>query len=113
MKMMAMEAALTRDDARGGVTERLRLRVAQVIGGSRSQRSSSYAQMAGFYRLRSRIVHAGNAETLTDTDMKEATRITRLVLERLLTAAPFRRMSTEQELEQWFEQQLLAGGKRS
>jgi hypothetical protein len=113
MKMMALEAALTRDEARGGVTERLRLRVAQVIGGSKSQRSASYAQMQGFYNLRSRIVHAGNAEALTDAAMKEVTRVARLVLERLLTATPFRQMSTEQDLEEWFEQQLLAGGKRT
>ena len=113
MKMMALEAALTRDEARGGVTERLRLRVAHVIGGSKSERNASYAQMGDFYRQRSRIVHAGNAEALTDAAMKEVTRVTRQVLERLLTAAPFRRMSTEHELEQWFEQQLLVGGKRS
>jgi hypothetical protein len=113
MKMMALEAALTRDEARGGVTERLRLRVAQVIGGSKEQRTASYMQMAAFYKLRSRIVHAGNAEALTDATMREVTRVTRLVLERLLTAAPFRRMSTEPELEEWFEQQLLAGGKRT
>jgi hypothetical protein len=69
--------------------------------------------MGVFYNQRSRIVHGGNAEAITDTAMKEITRVTRLVLERLLTAAPFRRMSTEQELEHWFEQQLLAGGKRS
>lgn len=113
MKMMALEAALTRDEARGGVTERLRLRVAQVIGGSKGQRSESYEQMADFYNLRSRIVHAGNGEALTDAAMREVTRVTRLVLERLLIAAPFRRMSTEHQLEEWFEQQLLAGGKRT
>lgn len=113
MKMMALEAALTRDEARGGVTERLRIRVAQVIGGSRSQRSASYAQMAHFYRLCSQIVHAGNADALTAATIIEATRVTRLVLERLLTAVPFRRMSTEMELEDWFEDQLLAGGKRA
>jgi len=45
--------------------------------------------------------------------MKEVTGLTRLVLERLLTARPFRRMSTEQELERWLEQQLLTGGKRA
>jgi hypothetical protein len=33
MKVMALEAALTRDDTRGATTERLRLRVAQVVGG--------------------------------------------------------------------------------
>lgn len=113
MKMMALEAALTRDEARGGVTERLRLRVAHIIGGSKSERNASFAQMGDFYRQRSRIVHAGNADALTDAAMKEITRVTRQVLERLLIAAPFRRMANEQELEQWFEQQLLAGGKRS
>jgi len=112
MKMVAIEAALTRDE-RGGTTDRLRLRVAQVIGGSKSERSASYAQMAEFYKLRSRIVHAGNAEAITDATMTEITRLARLVLDRLLTGAPFRRMSREQELEEWFEQQLLAGGKRS
>jgi hypothetical protein len=69
--------------------------------------------MADLYRLRSQLVHAGNAEAITNATMSELTRVTRLVLERLLTGAPFRQMSTEEELEEWFEQQLLAGGKRT
>jgi hypothetical protein len=113
MKMVAIEAALTRDEGRGGTTDRLRLRVAQVMGGSKSQRSASYAQMTEFYKLRSRIVHTGNAEKITAATMTEITRLARLLLDRLLTRAPFRRMSKEQELEEWFEQQLLAGGMRS
>ena len=87
--------------------------MAQVVGGSTEQRGQSYAQMAEFYRLRSRIVHAGNADELTEVTMREVTRVARLVFERLLLAAPFHRMSQEQELEEWFEQQLLAGGMRS
>ncbi len=69
--------------------------------------------MAEFYKLRSRIVHTGNAEKITAATMTEITRLARLLLDRLLTRAPFRRMSKEQELEEWFEQQLLAGGMRS
>lgn len=111
MKMVALEAATTRDQPGPGVTERLRRRVAQVIGGTKEQQDSIYAQMAEFYALRSRIVHAGNAEALTDAIMREVTRIVRLVLERLLTTEPFSGMSTEQELEEWFKQQGRAEGK--
>jgi hypothetical protein len=111
MKMVALEAATTRDQPGPGVTERLRRRVAQILGGTKEQQDSIYAQMAEFYALRSRIVHAGNAEALTDAIMREATRIVRRVLELLLTAEPFSGMSTEQELEEWFKQQRRAEGK--
>lgn len=84
MKMVAIEAALTRDEGRGGTTDRLRLRVAQVMGGSKSQRSASYAQMAEFYKLRSRIVHTGNAEKITAATMTEITRLAHLFAQQSL-----------------------------
>lgn len=105
MKMVALEAATTRDQPGPGVAERLRRRVARIAGGSTAQQAAIYKQMAELYTLRSRIVHAGNGEALTDATMREVTRLVRVVLERLLTAEPFRGMSTEQELEDWFKQE--------
>lgn len=105
MKMVALEAATTRDQSGPGVTERLRRRVAQIVGGSAVQQVAISAQMAELYTLRSRIVHAGNGEALTDATMRDITRLVRVVIERLLTAEPFREMSTEQELESWFKEQ--------
>lgn len=112
MKIIAVEAALTKADTRNASTERLRLRVAQVLGGSPERRRFAYEQMGTFYHVRSSIVHAGTAGELGETAMAEITGLTREVLKTLLTRSPFTAMSSEEDLERWFERQLLAGESR-
>jgi hypothetical protein len=112
MKIIAVEAALTRAEARNASTERLRLRVAQVLGGSPERRRAAYEQMGRFYHVRSSIVHAGTTGQLEETAMTEITTVTRAILTRLLTRSPFAAMSSEEELDRWFERQLLAGEGR-
>jgi hypothetical protein len=111
MKMIALESALSLADGRNSTTERLRLRVAHVVGGAPKERHALYRQMQDFYHLRSSIVHAGVGEPLTDETMKAVTALTRKVLERLLVRAPFSRMKSESELEDWFHGQMLLGGQ--
>lgn len=108
MKMIALESALTMSEGRNTPTERLRARVAQIVGGSLSDRRAVFERMMLLYQIRSSIVHSGTSE-LTDTIMKEISALTRRAIEALLTSRAFSRMTQESQLERWFEDQTLLG----
>lgn len=55
----ALEALLTRQDETEGLTHRLSMRVANLLGQDANARRDIFARMKKFYDLRSRIVHGG------------------------------------------------------
>jgi len=66
---IALEALLTKRDTRTGVTNRLRLRAAFVLGKTAEVRKRLSKLVDGLYRLRSELVHGGNARVLSDDDL--------------------------------------------
>ena len=60
--MTALEALLTKDDNEG-LTYRLSLRVANLLGSDANSRKDICKQVKGFYKLRSQIVHGAKLDT--------------------------------------------------
>ena len=105
---IALEALLTKPGARGGVTERVRLRAAQVIGLKPAGRKRVAELTQKLYSSRSELVHSGNSLDVTPADLKLLRELVGRVLTAMLTDRRFKSMATSKELEAWFEDQLFA-----
>ncbi len=107
--MIALESALTDSGRSRASTERLRTRVAHIMGGSLEERRDAYNQTSTLYDIRSALVHAGTSTALGEASLNALRTLVRGVLTTLLTKAPFKAMQQEGELEAWFADQLLVG----
>jgi hypothetical protein len=105
---IALEALLTKPTARVGVTDRLRLRAARLIGLLPETRKNVHALMSRIYERRSALVHAGDSTDLSEGDLKIVRELVRRALTGVLTAPHFVAMKTASDFEEWFEQQLFA-----
>jgi Apea-like HEPN len=87
---------------------RLRIRVAQLIGGdiSLNERKSIVRDVRNLYNVRSKIVHSGHYEvTLSDINLMQ--HISTNCILRVLMDDPFSTMQSLDQLEQWFEDKTL------
>jgi hypothetical protein len=109
MRMIALESALTGSHERAATTDRLRLRVVQVVGGTLEQRKKAYDLAGELYMVRSAIVHAGGSTGLTEQSAKSLKKLVERTLTALLTKRPFARMSDERAFDAWFQGQVLMG----
>lgn len=100
--VIALESALTKEEKTTGVTEKTCRRAALVQGGSYAKRKNSFETARKLYTKRSKLVHAGAVQSLTDEELAQAAEYCRKVLSTLLTRAPFRAMREEASLEEWF-----------
>lgn len=109
---IALEALFTKPNARSGVTERLKLRVAHVVHFKPRKldgRRILAATMDRLYQIRSGLVHAGTADELGDQELKVIERVVELALWAMLTQPPFLQMRSAAAFEKWFEDRLLGG----
>lgn len=104
---IALEALLTRPNARSGVTDRLRLRVAHLIHRRADSRKILVKTMDRLYDIRSALVHAGTSNELADNDLVIIDRIVELALLTMLTRKPFKQMKNAAAFEQWFDDRIL------
>lgn len=104
---IALEALLAKPNARSGVTERLRLRVAFLVHRKATSRKTLAATMSRLYDLRSSLVHAGTAEELADRDVDIIEHIVELAIVSILTKSPFKEMKNAIDFDRWFDDQLL------
>lgn len=104
---IALEALLTKPNARSGVTERLKLRVAHLVHRKPDSRKLLANTMERLYQIRSALVHAGTSEELSDNDLNIIAHVVELALWAMLTQQPFREMKNAATFEKWFEDRLF------
>ncbi|TAK27089.1 MAG: hypothetical protein EPO40_18265 [Myxococcaceae bacterium] len=107
---ISLEALLTKPSARGGVTDRLRLRVTHLIGIMPATRKRVFELMGRIYTIRSNLVHSGDATDLTDADLQAIRTLVQCAITGVLTDSRFKGMRRASELEQWLDDQLIAAG---
>lgn len=110
---ISLESLLKRRADRGNISERLRLRTAHLIGGTKQSRSAVISQIGRLYDIRSAFVHAGTAETISDDDVHVMRNLAILALDAVFSRKPFESMQTSAELDAWFDDCLLQVAKDS
>ena len=85
---IALEGLLGNHKARGGVTDRLRLRVVHLIGKTPQERRQLSGQFVDLYQLRSGVVHSGTA-LVSDTDLRMMSFFAEQALRAVLTEPEF------------------------
>lgn len=104
---IALEALLAKRSSHGGVSERVRLRAAHVIGTLPETRKRVAEEMGRLYRLRSELVHAGDASALTEDDLKALRELVLRALTALLMSKRYRALRSVAEFETWLDERLL------
>lgn len=107
---IALESLILRKDVKTELSYRLAVRCAQIGGGpGLEDKKRVLHQLRSLYDLRSRIVHSGNfAVNEEELDLIGQYAVSTLLI--VIEQEPFRSMTTVQDLETWFETQLLLGG---
>ena len=109
---IALEALLAREkDRPGGVTSRFRHDVAHVVGRSFEARKALFAVLGDLYRLRSKIVHAGDSDTIANSDLETLRNVATRALTAMLTESTFTNMGSAQEFDRWLDERLLVGDR--
>ena len=106
---IALEALLTNPQSRTGVSERLRLRTAHLIGTRPAQRKRIAEDVRNLYATRSAIVHGGDWRALTESDLKKLEHLVRYALTAVLTHPPYMAMRSVAELERWLDDRVFEG----
>jgi hypothetical protein len=70
-------------------------------------RNQLYAWVGDLYKLRSGLFHSGDADQVTDDDIKRIERVVGACLRVVLTDPTFVRMRETKELDAWFHDRLL------
>lgn len=99
---IALEALLLKSSARGGVSDRVKLRAAHVVG-----LRKVFDLMTGLYERRSGLVHAGDSTSITDDDLASMRWVVGRALTGVLTDPRFASMRTAREFDAWCDAQLL------
>lgn len=107
---IALEALLTKTGARNGVTDRLRLRIAHLLGSTPAGRKRVFDIVGDLYDLRSALVHAGDSSDLDTPDLNRMRNLVNRVLTAMLIHDRYVAMRSAREFEQWLDAQVLAGG---
>jgi Apea-like HEPN len=104
---IALETLMLPEESRQGLTYRLRIRVAHLLGKNRSSRKEVSALVNHLYDVRSRIVHSGSYE-VTDDDLGRLKSIVKQCLLRALMDRRVRRLESPEAFRQWFEDRVLS-----
>jgi Apea-like HEPN len=104
---ISLETLLSNKD-QGEITLAFSLRAVHLIFTDASMRMDWFRKMKKYYGLRSRLAHAGTAD-ISDADVANVRLISRQAIFMMLVTEPFNKMIKADDLERWFEQQLLAG----
>ena len=108
---IALETLLLHKDERGSHGFRLGIKCAHLTATTKRARSLVSQKVRKLYNLRNAIVHSGKVE-VSDSELHLMRSYCSGVILRLLTTEPFTEMNSEQELEDWFEEQMLGGSEQ-
>jgi hypothetical protein len=106
---ISLEALLSDPERRTGVTDRLRFRIAHLIGRDVAGRKTLLGIVDELYNQRSRIVHSGDSRGVTESGLKQLCSLCQLTLAIVLRRRQFARMQTGRDFDAWFDDRLLAG----
>jgi len=73
-----------------------------------ANREETFSKLKYLYGIRSSIVHSGRTSVI-DADLSRIRWLAKTAVLKMLVREPFSKMKTEDELENWFQTQLLAG----
>lgn len=104
---IALESLVTKPNARAGITERLKMRVAYIIHRKAENRRILVSTMERLYDIRSALVHTGTSAELSDGDLKLIEWIAEHAIVHMLVRPPFRKMKDAAQFERWFEDRML------
>jgi hypothetical protein len=105
---IAFESLLSKTGSGFGVTERLKLRAAFVLGHDVETRKEIQKDIERLYKIRSTIVHTGQRDSLTNRDSAMLREYVSRTIVALLTEARFVTMTTDKEFEDWLEVRQLS-----
>jgi hypothetical protein len=103
---IALETLMLPEDDRQGLTYRLRLRVAHLLGRNGAERKELSLRIRDLYEVRSSIVHSGSYE-VSEIDLSRMRLITRQCILRTLVHRRIRQFRTPKEFGEWFESRVL------
>jgi hypothetical protein len=107
---IALESLLLGRNTKTEISHRLAVRCAHLGGGpALADKKRVVKEILSLYETRSNIVHSGNFVVREEqlALMREYAVLTLFVI---IDAPPFRSMTEDRELEEWFDTQLLSGG---
>ncbi len=103
---IALESVVLGKSTKSELTFQLAARAAHLIGQSLERKRSLVDEVTSLYALRSLIVHTGSTE-VAESELKLLAKLCLLCLYSLTNSSAFQSMSTSQELENWFKDQML------
>jgi hypothetical protein len=105
---ISLEALLLSNRSTGEITQTFALRGAHLLVADAARRKEAFKDLKFLYGIRSNIVHSGHTQ-VTEADLSKIRWLAKTALLIMLVREPFSIMKKEEELEDWFESQLLAG----
>jgi hypothetical protein len=90
------------------ITQTFAFRGAHLIVRDAAHREEAFKDLKHLYGIRSSIVHSGRTRVM-EADLSKIRWLAKTAVLTMLVGEPFSKMKTEQELENWFQTQLLAG----
>jgi len=105
---IALESVVLGEQVKTEITYQLSARVAHLLALTLDLRRSIAQQVNDLYRLRSAIVHSGKDE-VSETDVYTIRKICLRSLGALVTLPQFTTMKRVEELDGWFDDQMLGG----
>jgi hypothetical protein len=105
---VSLEALLLSKQSTGEITQTFALRGAHLLVGDAAHRKEIFRDLKSLYGIRSSIVHSGHTQ-VAEADLSKIRWLAKTALLIMLVREPFSRMKTQEELEEWFQTQLLAG----
>ncbi len=105
---IALESVVLGKQTKTEITYQLSARVAHLLAQTLHDRRSLVEQVNDLYRLRSAIVHSGKND-VSETDAYLIRAICLRSLHTLVTSTAFATMNKVDELDQWFDDQMLGG----
>ena len=109
---VALESLLLDNQEKQQLRYRFAVRGAHLLGGSLESKRDISTALKNVYDLRSAVVHSGSTD-ITDSNRDTVRHFARRAIYRILTTRPFLEMSSQVELEKWFEDQVLGPGSET
>jgi hypothetical protein len=104
---IALEALLLGKKQDSELSYRLAIRGVHLVGApDLESRVLAEKKLRSLYTIRSKIVHSGAYE-ISNTDLAFMSEYARIATFTILDQEPFKSMNTDQQLEEWFRNQLL------
>lgn len=106
---ISLDALLLKNEDKGEIAFSFALRGAHLLLRDSDKRMEIFRDLKALYRLRSKVVHSGETE-ISDSELAQIRGLAKQAIFTVLTSEPFSSFTMEEQLEDWFQDQLLAGG---